>query len=350
MSTAKVSKINTSTSETMEEYEELLLKKIPPGSGAVSKINETTVNDEKSDNKNDNKSDNNDDNDDNDENDDKNVGANSVRPQDETLVPAYSKKAVVLTYHHISNKPFTGITISPERFEEDLKMLRDKHFNVISLRDMANAMEGNGELPENAVVITFDDGIESFYKYAYPLLKKYNMPATQFIITARNESYSPSENELNPLSPDEIREMYESGLIDIQSHTHKSHDYVYINAELKKGPMLTYKKYDPETNTKESDEEYIARVTDDLQASREIIFKYTGVYPDMLCFPFGSYSKKVLEISKAAGFNYMITTQPGYNRENSKKAVIYRIRSGDAELTTDKLLKNIIDCANGKQN
>lgn len=344
MSTVKVSQISTSVSETMEEYEELLLEKIPPGHGAVSKINETAVNDNKNDSKNDSKIEN------NDGNDGKNIGANSVRPHDETLVPVYSKKAVVLTYHHISNKPFSGITISPERFEEDLEMLRDKHFNVISLRDMVNAMDGNGELPDNAIVITFDDGIESFYKYAYPLLKKYNMPATQFIITARVESYSPSENELNPLSPDEIREMYESGLIDIQSHTHKSHDYVYINSELKKGPMLTYKKYDTETNTKESDEEYIARVTSDLQTSREIIFKYTGVYPDMLCFPFGSYSKKVCEISKAAGFNYMITTQPGYNSENSKKTLIYRIRSGDAELTTDRLLENIIDCANGKFN
>lgn len=325
MKPAEVSKIDTSASVLMENEGELLFRKIPSDSKAVNKKNENIVINNNS---------------------SKDVGANSVHQQENNPMPSYSKKAVVLTYHHISNKPFSGITITPERFEEDLKMLRDKKFNVISLREMINTVEGSVELPENAVVITFDDGIESFYKYAYPLLKKYNMPVTQFIITARNENYSPSENELNSLSPVEIKEMYGSGLVDIQSHTHNSHEYVYINSELKKGPMLTFKIYNPETNKKESDEEYISRITADLKTSREVIYKYTGVYPDMLCFPFGSYNKKVWDAGKAVGFKYFITTQPGYNKENSKKTAIYRIRSGDAALTTEKLLKNIIDCVN----
>ncbi len=277
------------------------------------------------------------------------TGENKVLPPDTPRVPSYSKKAVVLTYHHISKNPFSGITISPERFEEDLIMLKENNFNVISLRDMINAMEGRSELPQNAVVITFDDGIESFYKYAYPLLIKYNMPATEFIITARNESYTPSDKELNPLSPEEIAKMYKSGLIDIQSHTHNSHDYVYFNAELKKGPKLTYRIYDPEKGTMESDEEYIERITEDLKTSSEIIFKYTGVYPDMLCFPYGSYNKRVIGAARDAGFNYFITTEPGYNKEGSNKSIIYRIRSGDAELDSDKLLESIIDCVNKKR-
>lgn len=337
MRTAEVSKINTSASVLMESDGEPLLNKIPSSPKIVSKVIETEVTGEK-----------NEYNDNAKNNDTKNVGANSVQPPDSTLAPAYSKKAVVLTYHHISKKSFSGITITPERFENDIKMLRDKKFNVISLRHMIYAMEGNEKLPENAVVITFDDGIESFYKYAYPILKKYNMPAAQFLITARNESYTQSKNELNPLSPAEIKEMYESGLVDIQSHTNNSHEYVYINSELKKGPMLTYKIFNQKTNIKENDEEYISRITADLKTSREIIYKYTGVYPDMLCLPFGSYNKKVWDIGKAVGFNYFVTTQPGYNSENSKKSAIYRIRSGDAALTTDKLLKSIIDCVSDK--
>lgn len=328
MKAAEVSKIQASAEVLVEDETELLFRKIPPDPKAYSVINEKVVSNVKS--------------------EINNAGADSVRLQPEVLIPSYSKKAVVLTYHHISNNPFSGITISPERFEQDLKMLKDKNFNVISLREMINAMEGNAELPENAVVITFDDGIESFYKYAYPLLKEYNMPASQFIITARNESYSPSDYELNPLSPEQIKEMFDSGLIDIQSHTHKSHEYVYINSELKKGPMLTFKIYNPEDGTTESDEEYLLRITTDLQTSREIIYKYTGVYPDMLCFPFGSYNKKVWQASESVGFKYFITTATGYNKENSNKAAIYRIRSGDAELTSDKLLRNIIKCVEDK--
>lgn len=331
MNLSEVSKLEASEKVLMEDKEELLFRKIPPEPKMFKEINEKIILTEKN----------------NDKIDDKTLGTNSVPPLNESLTPSYSQKAVVLTYHHISNNPFSGITITPERFEEDLKMLRDHNFNVISLREMISAMEGNTVLPQNAVVITFDDGIESFYKYAYPLLREYNMPAVEFIITARNESYSPTDEELNPLSPIQINEMFQSDLVDIQSHTHNSHEYVYINSELKKGPMLTYKIYNTETGVKESDEEYISRIRADLETSREMIYKYTGVYPDILSFPFGSYNTKVWKTGKEVGFNYFVTTEPGYNKENSNKATIYRIRSGDAALTPDKLLKSIIECVNG---
>lgn len=350
MNISEVSNLETKENMIIEDEGEVLTKEVAAKKKSINEISARIVLDDKIFNKkiiNNNITNNETSNESNNNaNKDTNVGKNSVLPPEEPSKPSYTQKAVVLTYHHISNNPFSGITITPERFEEDLKMLRDNNFNVISLREMINAMEGKSELPQNAVVITFDDGIESFYNYAYPLLKEYNMPAVQFIITARNESYKPSDNELNPLSPMQITEMFQSGLIDIQSHTHNSHDYVYINSEMKKGPKLTYKIYDPETAAKESDEEYLARITADLITSREIIYKYTGVYPDILSFPFGSYNNKVWNAGKAVGFEYFVTTEPGYNKENSNKAAIYRIRSGDAALNSDKLLKSIIECVN----
>lgn len=261
----------------------------------------------------------------------------------------YSGKAIVLTYHHISDTTYGDITITPERFENDINMLKDKGFNVISLRSMIDAMSGNGKMPDNAVVITFDDGIESFYKYAYPVLQRYKMPAVNFLITCRDESYKPSDKDNNSLSPDEISEMYSSGLIDFESHTHNSHEKVYINAELKMGPKLTNKIYDKDTRSFETDEEYAKRVTDDLTRSSELINKYTGHYSDVLCFPYGVYNKKVIEIAKKCGFQYFVTTIEGYNKESSGKDKILRIRSGDAKLDTEKLFTNIIDTANNKK-
>lgn len=258
----------------------------------------------------------------------------------------YKDKAVVLTYHHISVKPFSGITIKPERFEADLKMLRDNEFNVISLRQLIDAMEGKRSLPPNAVVITFDDGLESFYTYAYPLLEKYKMPAVNFIITSRTESYNSFSKDLKPLKPEEIKEMYQSGLVDIGSHTHNSHDFVYINSELKQGSKLAFRIYDRKKGKLESEEEYAKRVSNDLNMSREIIYKYIGKYPDMLCFPFGHYGSRSMKVAKSCGFKYFITTQYGYNSTNSKSIIINRIRAGDYNLTTEKLMKNIIACAN----
>lgn len=260
----------------------------------------------------------------------------------------YTGKAVVLTYHHISSVPFSGITVKPERFESDMNMLKDKGFNVITMRKLINAMQGSDKLPPNAVVISFDDGIESFYKYAYPVLKKYIMPAVSFVITSRVESYSPSKDDFNPLSAAEIKEMYDSGLIDIQSHTHNSHDGVVTGPDKKVGGAIANKIYYPKTKTYETEEHYESRVLDDLNKSSQLIESYTGVKPDMLCFPFGQYKNGTIDLCKRAGFNYFITTVAGANYENSKSHVILRIRSGDSNLSTDKLFNSIINT--GKSN
>jgi biofilm PGA synthesis lipoprotein PgaB len=261
----------------------------------------------------------------------------------------YKGRAVVLTYHHISTEPFSGITIKPERFREDLKMLKDNYFNVISFRDLTEAMDGNIKLPPNAVVITFDDGIESFYKYAFPLLKEYNMPAINFTITSRNESYSASKNDFNPLSPNEIREMYKSGIIDIGSHSHEGHDYTIKNEKGDKGGILAYRTYDISKGSYETVEAYDKRVVDDLEKSRDYIKSYTDNSTDALCFPFGHYNSNLVELSEKAGFKYFVTTVAGYNKENSKSIYIRRIRSGDAKLTPQDLKNNIISCGKGNK-
>lgn len=254
----------------------------------------------------------------------------------------YTGKAVVLMYHHISKERFSSITITPQRFREDIKMLKESGFNIISLRQLVNAMEGKGKLPPNAVVITFDDGIESFYKYAYPELVKQKIPAVSFTITYRNEVYSPSGNDFNPLSPGEIREMFGSGLIDIQSHTHNSHQYVYINESLQKGGMLAYRIYDKDSGTYESQEAYEKRVLEDLKTSSDIVLKYTGRKPDMLCFPFGQYNNTVIELARQAGFKYFITTSSGTNKQNSKSTKVLRINAGIWGLGSKQLKDKII--------
>lgn len=261
----------------------------------------------------------------------------------------YTGKAVVLTYHHISDKDHGPITISVQRFDSDIRMLRDRGFNVISLRDSIAAMEGKGTMPPNAVVITFDDGIESFYKYAYPILLQYQMPATNFIITSRNESYKPSNNDYNPLSPAEINEMYNSHLIDIQSHSNDSHEKVYINAELKLGPKLTNRIYNKDTKTLESFQDYENRVISDLNKSRELIYKYTGQYSDILCFPYGVYNTQIIELAKKCGFNYFVTTHEGTNKQDSKQEKISRIRSGDEKLDSTKVYDKILEITNSKK-
>ena len=85
-------------------------------------------------------------------------------------------------YHHLDDEVTNSSVITPERFEEHLAALKDAGFNAITLHQLAAYVEKGEELPDNPVVITFDDGYSSNYELAYPLLKKYDMAATINVI------------------------------------------------------------------------------------------------------------------------------------------------------------------------
>ena len=87
----------------------------------------------------------------------------------------------VLLYHAVEDhvSPYTdrlGVSVSPAMFEANLRYIKE-NYNVISVDDL------NKPLPENPLVITFDDGYRSVYEHAFPLLRKYRMPAVVYLIT-----------------------------------------------------------------------------------------------------------------------------------------------------------------------
>ena len=100
--------------------------------------------------------------------------------KDEIIVP-------ILMYHNITDdypEETVGANITPERFERHIKTILDYGYNPIKLTEYYAYLTGNGTLPENPIIITFDDGYLSNYEIAYPLLKKYNIPASIFIVTS----------------------------------------------------------------------------------------------------------------------------------------------------------------------
>ena len=124
-----------------------------------------------------------------------------------------------LMYHSIdSEKNKGGIFI--DEFEEHIKWIKNKKtFKMEELKGL------DYTLPPNSILITFDDGYKNNYTLAFPILKKYNIKATIFLNTKfieKDETY---------LNWDEIREMYKSGLIDFQLHTH-SHQLTVKDIEV----------------------------------------------------------------------------------------------------------------------
>ena len=124
-----------------------------------------------------------------------------------------------LMYHSIDSEKNQG-GIFVDEFEEHIKWIKDKKtFKMEELKGL------DYKLPKNSILITFDDGYKNNYTLAFPILKKYNMKATIFLNTKfieKDEAY---------LNWDEVREMYESGLVDFQLHTH-SHQLTVKDIEV----------------------------------------------------------------------------------------------------------------------
>ena len=133
----------------------------------------------------------------------------------------YKRKSVAcLMYHNVFPEKTEGI-ISEEEFEKHMEYIKDmKTYKMEELEKM------NYILDEKSILVTFDDGYKNNYTKAFPILKKYNIKATIFLNTVY------IENDKDYLNWNEIKEMYESGLVDFQLHTH-SHYPTIRKAEIK---------------------------------------------------------------------------------------------------------------------
>jgi peptidoglycan/xylan/chitin deacetylase (PgdA/CDA1 family) len=122
-------------------------------------------------------------------------------------------------YHYISVAPSVedriryGLSVPPEMFEAQLKLLHDNGFTTITLRDLYEHLAVGAPLPEKPIVLTFDDGYLDNYTNAFPLLQQYGMIGTFFVLTGPADDGNPTY-----LSWDMIQEMSNAGM-DIQLHS-----------------------------------------------------------------------------------------------------------------------------------
>ncbi len=135
-------------------------------------------------------------------------------------VPSYKRAYIpVLMYHDFQeeiSKEQESAVVHPDLFEDQLRILLASGYTPISFKDLDAYIRGEGGLPLKPIIITADDGYLSNYETAFPILKKYNVPATFFVTTR----YVGVDTMSPHFTWDQAKEMEESGLIDIQSHSH----------------------------------------------------------------------------------------------------------------------------------
>lgn len=182
----------------------------------------------------------------------------SVLPDAAEIPSGYS--VPILMYHAVSDNCWgiEELFVSPSGMEEQLQYLNDNGYTTIWFSDLPHIDE-----IEKPVILTFDDGYDDNYEYLFPLLKKYNCKATVFVIpTAIGKTHK--------MTAEQIREMSDSGLVDIESHTMTHPDL----------DMLGY-----------DDTVY------ELQQSQLEILRLTGKIPYVLCYPTGYNSSITREVA-----------------------------------------------------
>ncbi|MEG1460451.1 MAG: polysaccharide deacetylase family protein [Oscillospiraceae bacterium] len=222
----------------------------------------------------------------------------------------------IVMYHHLSEKPrlLNQHVLGVWEFENDLKYLRDKGYESISLGELLAWYEGNFEMPERPVLITFDDGFESTGVYAVPLLEKYGFNAVVAIIGSVADTYTQNPDHMldySYLSWEAIRELAEGGTVEIQCHTDNLHKYdARHGAAMKKGESL---------------EDYRALLTADLNLCMEKAAANGVPMLKTLAYPYGSFSGETMEIIRGLGFKAGFTCDEQVNVLSGNSAELFRL-------------------------
>ena len=214
-------------------------------------------------------------------------------PQKQNLNPE-ERKLPILMYHMILKNPHkeNRFIISEKTFEEDLKYIKSNGFQTILIADLIAFSQGEKDLPEKPILLTFDDGAYNNFLYAFPLAQKYGAKFVFSPIAKESERYTEIKDE-NPLYAhagwEAISKMSESGLVEIQNHTYNMHSC--------HGPRIGCKK-----RNEESLQNYEAKLKEDLNKAQDLIEKNTGKRPTAFFYPFGAKSDCSEKIIRSLGF------------------------------------------------
>ncbi len=211
----------------------------------------------------------------------------------------FSDKYVVpvLMYHNIAESPtFRDDTISPKNFDWQMNFLKTHGYQVISLTELVDGIKEGRKFPHNCVAITADDGNKNNFTEAFPILKKYQLPANFFV--------SPGTvGEEGSMTWSDIITMHKSGM------SFGSHGMIQA--------------YLPDVSPKEQHYE--------IQESKKILEAKLGEKIKFYAYPVGGFNEEIKELLRQSGYEAAFTTNRGTDKFEHDVFELNRIRVGDRD-------------------
>lgn len=189
--------------------------------------------------------------------------------------PYRGRKLPVLMYHHVveDGQECNDMTVTVSRLREDLQWLQDNGYTTVLPRELA----AGEPLPEKPILITFDDGYRSNYQLAFPIFQEFQAKVVISVMV-----YMQDNAASDFITWAMCREMMDSGLIEIGSHTYLMH-----NLDERGGSFVADGVNGVQRKPEETDEEFQTRVLDDIQLSYDLIAEKLEQAPTFFAYPFG---------------------------------------------------------------
>lgn len=199
----------------------------------------------------------------------------------------------VIMYHQISTKSGrTGkFVITVQQLESDFKHIKQAGYEAITMKDLLNHIENGASLPKKPIMITFDDGYETFYTIVLPLLQKYDLKAIVSVIGSATEKFSLKDDHntsYSHLNWNEIAELVDCKYAEIQNHTFDLHTKAHGRKGVARKPG-------------ESFDDYKEEIINDLGRLQDAMIENTGYAPTAFAYPFGTCPSSCVSILKQLG-------------------------------------------------
>lgn len=194
----------------------------------------------------------------------------------------------ILMYHQVGDfapmKGHRSTYCHHKRFASQMAYLARFGYTVLSMDQVLACLRGERPIPPKAVALTFDDGYENFYEYAWPVLQKHGFPAMVYLISdllGQPASWFAADGRATPplMSAARVRQLRGEG-VDFGSHT-ASHIRLA--------------------------EQDTARIREEIGRSKAALEDVLGEAVDHFCYPFGSHDRRAVDAVADAGFRSATT-------------------------------------------
>ena len=260
-----------------------------------------------------------------------------ARPATARTVADPLKDLVVLAYHEISEPADAVIpdyAVRPADFQQQIGWLAGHGYHFVSVDQVLAAQAGRAPLPPQPLLVSFDDGYRSVYEQAFPLLKRYRVPAVLGLVGSWLEpdggSIAFGDQRIardRLLSWAQIRTMVASGLVEVGSHTYDLHHGISGNPQGNSQPAATTRQYIPGQGY-EGDGHYRQRLRNDLRRNNRVLQRHTGQAPRVVVWPYGRYNQTAATVAATEGLPIGLTLDDGANGGSVPLTALRRVLMG----------------------